>query len=67
MKEHLTNLRRNENISWCNKCGSYAVDTIFDSETTNIQEHKKCLKCGNSWIEIDSLLTQWLKKRQGVF
>ena len=50
--------------SLCSECGTYDVVTVFDSETTMIQEHKKCLVCGHGWIEVDSLLTQWWKKRQ---
>lgn len=52
--------------SWCMKCGTYDVETIFDSETTMTQEHKRCRQCGNEWVEIDSLWTQWRKRRQGL-
>lgn len=50
--------------SWCSECGDNDVETIFDRETTGIYTHKKCMKCGHGWIEVDSLWTQWRKRRQ---
>jgi len=53
-------------MSYCMKCGCRDIKTIYDAETNETHKHLECRKCGNSWVEIDSLLTQWWKRRQGL-
>ena len=48
---------------FCSQCGKY--DAILTKK--NYPEfHYSCPDCGHEWVEIDSLLNQWIEKRKNL-